>query len=282
MIQSLGLVIVMAIAGLFGFAQYVRRSSMFFPDRFPLGDWDTSSLPVQPEEHYIHVDNVRLHAWLFRAVSGAGGDPSAALKAGTGAPLIVFCHGNAGNITGRAPLAAELARRGVSVLLFDWRGYGKSTGRPTEGALFRDALAAYDFAEQKVGAKQIVMYGESLGGPYAAYVATKRRVPAVIIENSFPSLRELGNYLYRPFPLGWTAPFALTTSRWLNEAGAPVLVMHGRSDEVIPYSLGQRLYDDLRVKKEFLTSETAGHCELAASEGARYYSAVTEFITRYH
>ena len=269
MIRSLGLVIVMAVAGLFGFAQYVRRSSMFFPDRFPLGEWDTSSLPVSPEQHYIAVDDVKLHAWLFRAPH-------------PDAPLLIFCHGNAGNITGRAPLAAELASRGVSVLLFDWRGYGKSTGRPTEDALFRDALAAYDFAEKKIGAKHIVAYGESLGGPYAAYVATKRRVPAVIIENSFPSLRQLGNYLYRPFPLGWTAPFALTTSRWLNEAGVPVLVMHGRADEVIPYSMGQQLYDELRVKKEFLTSETAGHCELASAEGARYYSAITEFITRYH
>jgi uncharacterized protein len=269
MIRSFGLVIVIAIAGLFGFAQHVRRSSMFFPDRFPLGDWDTSSLPVKPEEHFIEIDGERLHAWLFRAAGR--GDP----------PLLVFCHGNAGNITGRAPLAAQLALRGVSVLLFDWRGYGKSSGRPNEDALFRDALAAYDFADKKIGAKQIVMYGESLGGPYAAYVATKRRVPAVVIENSFPSLRKLGNYLYRPFPLGWTAPFALTTSKWLNEAGKPVLVMHGRRDEVIPYSLGQALYDDLRVPKQFLTSDTAGHCELASAEGQRYYNAITEFITRY-
>lgn len=277
MIRSFGLVIVMAIAGLFGFAQYVRRSSMFFPDRFPLGDWDGSALPVKPEEHYIEVDGVRLHAWLFRAAGG----PSASLRADSGAPLLVFCHGNAGNITGRAPLAAELALRGMSVLLFDWRGYGKSTGRPTEDALFRDALAAYDFADRKIGAKRIFMYGESLGGPYAAYVATKRRVPAVVIENSFPSLRKLGNYLYRPIPLGWSAPFALTTSKWLNEAGVPVLVMHGRLDEVIPFSLGQGLYDDLHVPKQFLTSDTAGHCELASTEGQRYYNAITEFITRY-
>lgn len=276
MIQSLGIVIAMAVAGLFGFAQYMRRSSMFFPDRFPLGDWDTASLPVKPEEHQIEVDGVKLHAWLFKA------GPSTALRAGPDAPLMVFCHGNAGNITGRAEIAAQLARRGVSVLLFDWRGYGKSTGKPTEDALFRDALAAYDFADQRLGAKKIVMYGESLGGPYAAYVATKRKVPVVIIENSFPSLRQLGNHLYRPIPLGWTAPFALTTTRWLNEAGVPVLVMHGKQDETIPYALGKSLYDNLRVPKQLLTSETANHCELASVEGNRYYDTVTEFITRYH
>ncbi len=285
MLRSLGLVIAMAIASLFGLAQYVRRSSMFFPDRYPLGDWNTASLPVKPEEHQIAVDGVKLHAWLFRAVERESLLPASRGEGGRrpdeGPPLLIFCHGNAGNITNRASVAAQLALRGVSVLLFDWRGYGKSSGRPTEDALLDDALAAYDFAAKKLGAQRIIMYGESLGGPYAAYVATKRRVPCVIIENSFPSLRHLGNYLYKPIPLGWMAPFALTTSRWLNEAGVPVLVMHGRCDEVIPFSLGQALYDDLRVPKQFLTSETAGHCELA-SEGARYYDAVMEFITRYH
>jgi hypothetical protein len=254
---------------MFGFAQYVRRSSMFFPDRFPLGQWDTSSLPVQPDEHRIESDGATLHAWLFRASSAD-------------APLLIFCHGNAGNITGRGPIGAELARRGISVLVFDWRGYGKSSGRATENGLYRDALAAYDYATNKLGAKRIVTYGESLGGPYAAYVASKRRVNAVIIENSFPSLRQLGNTIYAPIPLGWTAPFALTTSRWLNEAGVPVLIMHGRSDQVIPFSLGQTLYDELRVPKQFLISETAGHCELAYAEGERYYEAVTEFVKRYH
>jgi fermentation-respiration switch protein FrsA (DUF1100 family) len=211
-----------------------------------------------------------LHGWLFRAAEGGG------------APLMIFCHGNAGNITGRGPIGAELARRGISVLVFDWRGYGKSSGRPTESGLHHDALAVYDYATKKLGATKIIAYGESLGGPYAAYLASKRRVAAVIIENSFPSLRQFGNTVYAPLPLGWTAPFALTTTRWLNEAGRPVLLMHGRGDQVIPFSLGQTLYDELRVPKEFLISETAGHCELAYAEGERYYNAVTDFVKRYH
>ncbi len=100
----------------------------------------------------------------------------------------------------------------------------------------------------------------------------------MIIESSIPSLAAIGNTLYRPLPLGWFAPFALTTTRWLNEAGVPVLVMHGKHDQVIPFSLGMQLYNGLRVPKELLVSETAGHCELATSEPARYYQTVMRFV----
>lgn len=258
------IVVILAVVGLYLFARSVRRSSMFFPARYPEGFWDTSSLPVQPEELWITTpDHLRLNARLFRARE-------------RDAPLLVYFHGNAGNIGERSPIASTLASRGVSVLLFDWRGYGKSEGTPAESGLFRDALAAYDFAHTIT--PNISLYGESLGGPYAAYVAKERGARCVVIESSFPSLRELGNALYAPLPLGWTAPFALTTARWLNQAGAPVLLMHGKHDEVIPFRLGMSLYEQLRVPKELLVSETAGHCELAAAEGARYYDTVTRFV----
>lgn len=265
MLRSFGIVAVAAVAGLFGFAQYVRRSSMFLPDRYPTGNWDTSALPMQPVEHRIRTrDGISLHGWLFRAND-------------TGAPMMIWCHGNAGNITERAATAAKLAQHGVSVLLFDWRGYGKSEGKPTERGLLLDALAVYDYAKT-LGARSIVPYGESLGGPFAAYMAKHRTASCVVIENSFPSLRELGNTLYAPLPIGWTAPFALTTARWLNEAGVPVLVMHGKADDVIPFSLGMSLYDSLNVPKEILVSDTAHHCEIATCEALRYFQIVPRFI----
>ena len=251
------LVLVLAV---YGFAFFIRKTGMFFPERFPSGRWDTKVWSVVPTEQWITTsDGVRLHSWFFHATDAK-------------APVLIWFHGNAGNLTGRAEMAAELARRGVSVLLFDWRGYGKSGGRASESGLYRDALAAFDYV--KPHAARIVLYGESLGGPYAAYVAKERTgAHAVIIENSFPSLLALGNALYK---MGWTAPFALRTSRWLNEAGLPVLVMHGTRDQVIPYSLGKQLYDELRVPKEMLTAD-AGHCEIPATEGDRYYAAVIKF-----
>ena len=239
---------------------------MFVPSRFPEGAWDTRALPVQPEDIAFNAsDGVRLHGWLFRSPA-----------AGRRSPVLIWFHGNAGNITDRAPMAAEFARRGISAFVFDWRGYGKSEGRASESGLFRDAIAAYEFAHTV--SDDVVAYGESLGGPYAAYVAAHRKVRCVIIENSFPSLSAIGNALYRPLPLGWVAPFALTTVRWLNQANVPVLVMHGKHDAVIPFALGKQLYDELGVPKEMLISETGGHCEMATNETARYYETVTRFI----
>ena len=277
-------VVLVVVVALFLFAQYARRTSMFFPDRFPDGQWDTSTLLVKPSDHqFTTEDGVRLHAWLFRAA-----EPDA--------PVMIWCHGNAGNLTDRGLMASNFARRGVSVFVFDYRGFGKSEGKPSEGKLYRDALAAYDYVAKAVvgdrlsvvgeGNRQpttdhrqpVVLYGESVGGPYAAHVAKERKVRCVIIENSFPSLLAIGNALYRPLPLGYTAPFAMRTARWLNDAGVPVLVMHGREDEVIPFALGQQLYDELRVPKELLVSERAGHCEIPMIDSVRYYETVTRFI----
>ena len=248
---------------------YLRRTGMFFPDVYPTGRWDANLFMLVPAEHYFETsDGVKLHAWLFRAANPE-------------APVIVWCHGNAGNLTDRAEMAVELAKRGITVFLFDWRGYGRSEGKARENKLFLDALAAHDYVRDRLGAKHIVMYGESVGGPYAAYVAKERKdVRAVIIENSFPSLRHIGNALYRPLPLGWFAPFALRTTKWLNDARVPVLVMHGTRDAVIPYALGKKLYDGLDVPdKQMLTSD-AGHCEIPLFDANRYYETVTLFVQK--
>ncbi|HUP48466.1 MAG TPA: alpha/beta hydrolase [Thermoanaerobaculia bacterium] len=268
MLRSILITAAITLVAIYAFARYARRASMFFPDRFPIGLWDVRGLAVAPEDHYFTTsDGVRLHGWVFRAAGG-------------GEPVIIWFHGNGGNVSNRAPMAAELARRGISVFLAEWRGYGRSEGRPTESGLYHDALAAYDYAVENLGAapRSIVVYGESLGGPYAAYVASRREVRAVIIENSFPSLADLGNALYAPIPVGWTAPRAMTTTRWLNEAGVPVLVMHGRRDHIIPFSLGKKLYDGIRGPKEMLVSETALHSEIPAAEPERYYGTIERFI----
>lgn len=262
------LIFLLVLAGaILLFAHYLRRSGMFFPDRFPAGRWDPKQFMVEPSEHFFVTDDgVRLHAWLFRPASAD-------------APLIVWFHGNAGNITDRADMAVELARRGIAVLLFDYRGYGKSEGKPTESGLFRDARAVHAFA-RTLSAGTLILYGESLGGPYAAWVAKERGdVDGVILENSFPSLLDIGNALYAPLPMGWTAPFALRTTDWLNEAGVPVLVMHGTRDLVIPYALGKKLFDGLQVPKEMLSSD-AGHCEIPLFDAKRYYETITRFAEK--
>lgn len=264
------LILLLAIVA---FSHFLRRTGMFFPDRYPAGRWDRDAFMIVPSEHtFLTPDGVMLHAWRFDAKT-------------SDAPVMIWFHGNAGNLTDRAEMAVEHAKRGISVFVFDYRGYGKSEGRPSESKLLIDSLAAFDYVHNK-GAKTIVLYGESVGGPYAAYVAKERKakegksiIRAVILENSFPSLKDMANALFRPLPLGWTAPFALRTTAWLNDAGVPVLVMHGTRDDVIPYALGKKLYDGLRVPKEMLTSH-AGHCEIPLFEASRYYDTITRFVMK--
>jgi hypothetical protein len=250
-------------AAVFGFAHYLRRNGMFFPDRYPIGRWNPHEFAIVPSEHtFTTSDGVKLHGWMFRTTDAD-------------APVLVWFHGNAGNLTNRADMAVEFARRGLSVFLFDYRGFGKSEGsRASESGVMKDSLAAFDYVKT-LGARKVALYGESIGGPFAAYVASQRKgASAVVIENSFPSLKALGNALYG---LGWTAPFALRTTDWLNSAGLPVLVLHGTRDAVVPYRLGKELYEGLKVRKEMLTSE-AGHCEIPLLDPRRYYDAVTRFV----
>ena len=261
----IAIILLIAIAFLVAFAHYVRRTGMFYPDRYPGGLWDVHAWSVVPTEHtFASADGVKLHAWWFHAA-----DPNA--------PVLLWCHGNAGNLTDRAPMAAELARRGLSVFVFDYRGFGRSEGTASENKLFLDAIAAHDYVRDH-GGRDVIAYGESIGGPYAAYVARERSVRGVILENTFPSLNELGNALYSPLPVGWTAPFAMRTTDWLNEARAPVLVIHGTSDDVIPYRLGKSLYDGLRVPKELLTFH-GGHAQVTNVGPERYYATVTRFVS---
>ena len=258
-------IVLVAIVAAYLFATYIRRTGMFFPEKYPEGMWETGRYAIAPQDVIITSrDGTKLHGWLIRSPK-------------PGAPLMVFFHGNAGNLTERAPVSVELAQRGVSVLLFDWRGYGKSEGTPSESRLYDDALAAYDFAAKLN--PDIVVYGESLGAPFSAWVAKHRRVRCAIVDSSFPSLMAMGNAHY--FPLGYFVPRAMRTADWLNDAGVPVLVMHGKKDDVAPFQLGVKLFQALRVPKEMLVSERAGHCEIEAVEPERYYAAVTGFTVRW-
>lgn len=270
LLVTVALMIAFAYAALALYAHYVKRSGMFFPDRYPLGDW-APNLTIKPQDYFFTTaDGVRLHAWFFRAPA-------------PDAPLIIYFHGNAGHLAYRAPFASELASRGLSVLVFDYRGFGRSDGHPSERALHLDSLAAYDFARQTFGVPpdRIVLYGESIGAPYAARVAMQRPACCIIVEGTFPSLRRIGNAVFRPIPMGLFAGDLLHTRRWLNDAVRPVLVMHGKRDAVVPFHLGVELYEELKVEKELFVSETAGHGELEWVEGDRFYDAVIRFVRRH-
>lgn len=263
------LVIVAVAFGVLAFiANSLKRSSLFFPERYPGGYWDTERLDVKPLEAWVTTsDGVKLHFWTF-------------LSPRQPAPLLIWFHGNGGNLSYRADVASRLAERGISTVLFDYRGYGRSEGRATEHGLYADSLAAFEYATSELGAapQDIALYGESLGGPYAAYVGAERGGRCIIVENSFPSLLSMARLAYPNLPFSFFVRGSLRTTDYLNKAGLPVLVMHGKRDSMIPYRLGVELFESLKVPGVFFTSETADHSEIPNVEGERYYRAIEEFV----
>ena len=261
---------IVVTAALYVLANAMKRNTLFFPEKYPSGLWDVSALDPRPSDHTITTpDGVRLHAWLF-----AAGDADA--------PLMILFHGNGGNLSHRAGVAEGFARRGLSVLLFDYRGYGKSAGSPSESKLYVDGLAVYDYATQQlnVPADRIALYGESLGGPYAADVAAHRPARCVVIESSFHSAASVANAIYR-IPIGIFLGNSLPTARSLERAKVPVLVMHGDADTVIPFRCGKQLYDSLDGPKELYVVHGADHNEVPIVEGEKYFARVVTFVRRY-
>ena len=166
---------------------------------------------------------------------------------------VVYCHGNAGNIGGRAELAPEFVRRGFNLLLWDYRGYGRSAGRPSEKGLYDDARAAYDAAAAMSGELPIVVYGHSLGGAVALRLAQDRPVAGLIVQGAFASAADIARRRYPDLPLDRL----LSVSFDAAQAAAalpdvPKLIGHSPADETVPFQSGRILFAAAAKPKEFV------------------------------
>jgi hypothetical protein len=216
-------------------------SFVFFPDR------RVGAPPAGVEERWILTeDGQRLHAW-YAPARGAG-------------PVLLWSHGNAGNIDSRRQLLLALAARGLGVLAYDYRGYGRSDGSPTERGVYLDASAAFD-GEVAFGTDpgSIVCFGESLGGAVSIEVATRRRCGAVIAVSTFTRLADVARRHYGP--LGSLAGDRFDSLARLPRVSAPVLVAHGDRDEIVPFELGERLFVAAPAPKRFFRIAGADHNE---------------------
>jgi fermentation-respiration switch protein FrsA (DUF1100 family) len=221
----------------------VLDNLIFFPDPF------VSDPPPGVEERWITTeDGVRVHAWYAAPAEAA-------------APVLVWSHGNGGNIAYRADAIVGLHERGLGVLAYDYRGYGRSQGRPDEAGVYRDARAAYD-SERAGGTSpgRIVCFGESLGSAVTMQLAVERPCAGVAVVSPFTSLAEVARRHYGP--LGGLAGKRFDALTNVARLTVPLLVVHGDRDEIVPYELGERLFAAAPEPKRFVRAPGAHHNDI--------------------
>ncbi|MFZ0034006.1 MAG: alpha/beta hydrolase [Sedimentisphaerales bacterium] len=167
---------------------------------------------------------------------------------------VLFCHGNGGNMMHALDTINILYNLGLNCLVFDYRGYGNSEGKPGEDGTYLDVKAAYKWLteEKKVSPDDIIVFGRSLGGSIAARLARKVRVGALIIESAFTSYVDIGRKFYPYMPVRWFARFSYRTIDYVKKVHCPVMIIHSRNDETIPFEFGLELYEAANEPKEFV------------------------------
>jgi uncharacterized protein len=239
------------------------NSLLYFPARTILETPDRAGLEYS-ELQLQTEDGERLHGWWIRARADRLGH-------------LLLCHGNAGNIGDRVLHAALLTAAGFDVLLFDYRGYGRSTGRPTEVGTYRDARAALARLLEEAGSEsgRVLYLGESLGGAVALDLALERAPAGLVLLSAFTGVRELGR-LHYPFLPATLIPDAYPSLRRIHRLRSPLLVLHGDRDVIAPLSQGTTLFDAAPGPKRMHVFPGLGHNDLvplAGSEFARVIAA---------
>jgi fermentation-respiration switch protein FrsA (DUF1100 family) len=245
----------------FAALSYWANRSVYFPSKYPDGLWDEQSRLGAADVWLNTADGVRIHAWQL-----SHGESLATL----------FFHGNAGNLTDREPHFREITAAGSSILMLDYRGYGKSAGRPTERGLYADANAAYDYL-LKAGYRpgQIVIHGESLGTSVAVDLASRRPCAGLILEAPFTSARDVARTVLPV--IGPMVVWGFNSRERIGRVHAPMLFIQGDRDEIIPLRLGQALYAAAPQPKSFWIVPGAGHNDVVEAGGAGYGERLRAF-----
>jgi hypothetical protein len=273
----------------------LERSFIYFPERELIGNPAEFGLAFD-DAYFTTSDGGRLHGWF---VPGTGGSveqrnigtelrsEAVPLFQGSNVPAAhggltwLWFHGNAGNISDRLEnlhlLHEEL---GVSVFIFDYRGYGRSEGSPSEQGTYRDAEAAlaYLLTRPDVDPERIVYFGRSLGSAVAVELATHRPPFALILESPFTSMADLVRHHYRFLPATGLIRTKYDSLSKTAKVHAPLLVLHGDQDDIVPFESGRKLFEAASEPKRFYAIQSAGHNDTYIVGGREYFRALREFV----
>jgi len=218
----------------------------FFQNRFIY--YPTDDFAVFPAQVGLVCEDVWIDVTPTEKINGwyIGGWPDKR--------TVLFLHGNGGNIGHRLPHLQFLQSLGVSVLIIDYRGYGRSKGKPSEENFYADASASYQWliSTKEVGPDRIILFGESIGGAVAADLAAKSPCAGLILESSFTSIRDMARRVFPFLPTGLLLRSEYNTLEKLDRLTCPVLVTHSPEDEIVPFDMGEKLYAAAKPPKRFV------------------------------
>lgn len=262
------LILTLAYGGLVGCVFIAQESLVYFPN---MG----RAIVATPAAHGLRYEDVSirtedgeaLHAWWVPAPDARG--------------AVVLFHGNAGNISHRIDYARMFRALGYGTLLVDYRGYGKSTGSPSEQGTYRDALASWRWLTETrgVSAGDVVVFGESLGGAVACWLAERHSPRALVLASTFTSVPDLGAEIYPFLPVRLISRFQYNTLECVPKVSAPVLVIHSPRDDIVPYAHGKKLFEAAREPRQFLEVR-GGHNDGFVFMHPEWVSALGAFLER--
>ncbi len=239
---------------------------VFHPEPWRNKDWRTvSGLPLE-DVWFQAADGAKLFGWYVEAPEDR--------------PVLLWCHGNAGNIVHRLDNLRLLFQRDLSVFLFDYRSYGKSQGpRPSEEGLYLDAIGAHDYLTRvrMIRPERLVIFGRSLGAAVAADLAVRKPAAGIIFESAFPSIEAVAKFYYGGLPVHWLLGAEFRLIDRLPTLSLPKLIIHGDQDDIIPLELGRQVYEAAKPPKTFHLVPGAHHNNTYQVGGASYFRLLTDF-----
>jgi uncharacterized protein len=253
---------IVGYGGLAAVMFFAQRALMYFPETIRIAPAE-AGLPQAAELVLDTADGEHVIAWHVPP----RGDH----------PVVLYFHGNGGSLRYRAQRFRDIVADGTGLLALSYRGFGGSSGKPTEAGLIADSQAAYDNAVSRYGPSRLVLWGESLGTGVAVALAAERPVGGVILEAPFTSAADVGQSAYPFVPVRLLMHDQFRSSERIGRVTAPVLVLHGERDEVIPIAFGERLYALVTAPKRFVRFPAGHHSDLDAY-GA--IAAVRQFLAQ--
>jgi fermentation-respiration switch protein FrsA (DUF1100 family) len=243
-VKWIGLIALLGYAGLLALMYFAQRSLMYFPDpvRRPPAD---AGLPQAEEVRLETADGERLVAWHVPPREGK--------------PVVLYFQGNGGGLDLRANRFRNLVSDGTGLIALNYRGYGGSSGSPTEAGLITDAQTAHAYAASRYAPGQLVLWGESLGTGVAVALAAERPVARVLLESPYTATADVAASIYPFIPVRLLMKDQFRSDQRIARVTAPVLILHGALDRIVPIRFGERLYELVRAPKQFIRLPQAEH-----------------------